>query len=714
MRQVILFFILSSYSTQAQNFFEQYNHIPVSKNGTALNLAWTGGVNTPQFSDIDFNDDGYMDMVIFDRDDENYIPIYHYPYTGPGQYGYEYDPSYIKNFPKTPYWALLKDINLDGKPDLLTSSIGNIRYYKNTSVGSELSFEFIEILKSQRNGGPYIKIFVNNVDIPVFEDVDYDGDIDILTFSSTGTYIELNENISETLGEYDFRVTDKCWGDFSENFSTNDVTLDDPSCMVLQPPMKMQEPLHSGSTVALYDLDNDSDMDIMLGDVSFNNIVQLTNQPVAGKDFMVSKVNNFPISTPIDLTVFPAIYFTDFDNDGAKDMLVSPSSGNDSDSKNSVWFYKNNGTTELPNFVFNKKNALQDQMIDVGRYSKVRLFDYNTDGKMDIIVSAGQIYKPDGLYSSLTLLKNTGTTTNPQFAVETEDFANLESLNLGTQVVPSFGDLDNDGKEDMILGNQDGTLLFFKNNSTTSNPWNFNINSSILSGLDVGNNSTPQIYDLDGDGKKDLIVGNRKGEFSYFRNTGSLTNPSFTLITDFLGELKVGEGSTFGFADFFIHKEGTEDIIYTGSYRDNIHRISNITGNLNGTFTVTDSNVHELGYLRNSSPALYDFNNNGYLDLIVGHIRGGVEYYKGIDELYISLTEISKSQFSISPNPAKETLLIKTNVEWETVVIRDIRGRVILNQPYTESLTISNFNQGLYLITVQKGKQTETLKFNKM
>ena len=132
-----------------------------------------------------------------------------------------FSPEYRESFPKIENWILLEDYDCDGRNDIFTYSTAGISVYKNTS-NLELSFVLKDSLLKNNTSGQHI--YVSPVDIPTVVDIDYDGDIDILTFDIAGGFVHYFKNTSfENYNncEYlEFDFADGCWGDFYEGINT--------------------------------------------------------------------------------------------------------------------------------------------------------------------------------------------------------------------------------------------------------------------------------------------------------------------------------------------------------------------------------------------------------------------------------------------------------------------------------------------------------------
>jgi hypothetical protein len=112
-----------------------------------------------------------------------------------------------------------------------------------------------------------------------------------------------------------------------------------------------------------------------------------------------------------------------------------------------------------------------------------------------------------------------------------------ENLDVGSRATPTLVDWDNDGKTDLAAGAFDGKIHIYLNcGCGGAIPPSFNFSTSLGSfaledGWDLvvpSNRSSPVIIDLDGDGKKDLLTGNTEGQLLFYKNAGTDDKPSFS------------------------------------------------------------------------------------------------------------------------------------------------------------------------------------------
>jgi hypothetical protein len=80
------------------------------------------------------------------------------------------------------------------------------------------------------------------------------------------------------------------------------------------------------------------------------------------------------------------------------------------------------------------------------------------------------------------------------------------------------------------------------------------------------------------------------------------------------------------------------------------------------------------------------------------------------DESSNSVQEIVNNGYTVSPNPVDDLLNISySNNAISRIEIFDISGRKVYNQTYKESVNISSFEKGLYLLKVYDTNEQASL-----
>lgn len=590
---------------------------------------------------------------------------------------------------------------------------------------------------------PYglINLYVSSVDIPALSDVDNDGDMDVVTFASTATFMEYHQNLSmEIYGVPDslvFELKNPCWGNAAENYLSNDYALHVacPYTNVSNPGLAestgdRSPDRHSGSCQLCIDLDGDGDKEFIVGDVSYPNITMLTNGGTPRLANFIARDTAFPSNNSstlaVDLTLFPCAYYLDVNNDGLKDLIVTPNAPNASENFNSQMYYQNTGTNTQPVFQYQQSNFLQDNMIEVGEGAYPVFFDYDNDGLKDLFVGNYGYYAPATFQHKIAQFKNTGTSTVPKFELITRDYDGFDGTHVPlssasyniSNMIPTFGDMDHDGDADMIIGAADGRLHYFQNIAPAGGIADFvltqaNFKNSFGRIIDVGDFAAPQIVDVDNDGYNDLVIGGRSGALTYYHNTGVVAGslPRMDSVTNYFGKLRVNQPAYYtGYSYPFLFKDGGVTKLLCGTQLGYLRMYTNIDGNLNGTFTLTDSTYLGLREGERTAPCGADLNNDGLMDLVIGNYEGGLSYFKGVNSLTTS-NEISASvhwNMEAFPNPSHNILnIVITNDNRSTyqAEIFNMLGQTVFTEHFNSNsftMNTENMKQGIYLCKVSE------------
>ncbi|MBL7924916.1 MAG: VCBS repeat-containing protein, partial [Bacteroidia bacterium] len=200
MRKIITLLVLSMVlglksKSQTLQLFRDTS-VAVYHAGQRLQNPWAGGMNTPVFAEIDLDGDNKMDLIEFDAPSFRLNPFIN---TGvANKASYYYAPEYRSKFPDgLEGWIKTYDYDADGDMDLFSYNGGGISLFRNDfTSGIGLGFTAIAQQLQTHYGGFQTNIYASRVNAPALSDLDNDGDMDILAFSISGSWVEHHENFS--------------------------------------------------------------------------------------------------------------------------------------------------------------------------------------------------------------------------------------------------------------------------------------------------------------------------------------------------------------------------------------------------------------------------------------------------------------------------------------------------------------------------------------
>lgn len=785
---LITLFTMIVYCSFAQHIkFYQSNSIKFLKGANdTLRFPFTGGVNTPLFSNFDFNNDGKLDLFVFDRATSKVLC---FVYTNAG---FVHAPQYELAFPYMESFALAGDYNADNKPDIFTTVVDDLRFaidsnailygpglriLKNTSSGANFSLKQVnpQVKDTGRSGmgfNPPIPINIqprnvatSSVDNMAIGDIDNDGDDDIVNFEGqllSPQFLEnykVNKfNIQYPADSTRFIFRDECWGDmqYAASSGVNKFNLHLRRDQLANCSYRIygKQQKHAGSTMAMLDYNHDGYKDIVYGDVGFNNLILLLNGRginSQGRDSIIAQDSMFPSnSIRANFVLFPAPYFVDINGDGNKDLLVSTNYTVGTPNTNNVWTYLNTGTTAKPVFNYESRSFfMYNNTIDFGSRTVPVVVDVDGDAKKDLLIAtSGNYEQTQNSKDQLVYYRNIGSNAKPVYTLVDSNFLRLTADTPILEMHPTTGDLNGDGKYDLVIGNTNGKLEYYLNTSS-GNVSSFKMQTRNLGNIDVGNNSAPQLFDLNRDGVLDLLVGAKNGTISYFKNIGTRTNPQFSEqpTIDTLGRINTCYGyvSTAGF-DILLQDgyatphacelDGDTNTIemLVGSSVGEIYLYTHVSDTLGKVFKRTDTlfAINDKGRARNvrfgmrSVPVVASLDEDNRADVLIGNLGGGLNFYASVAAPVDTTTtdtnsvdELNKKQFiQVYPNPTNGDITFSTsnmraNMNYEVV---NTIGQLMLNGEvnyYNASHTIdvSNLSSGMYFLRLQNETQQFYARF---
>ncbi|MCB0728947.1 MAG: VCBS repeat-containing protein, partial [Ignavibacteriae bacterium] len=376
-----------------------------------------------------------------------------------------------------------------------------------------------------------------------------------------------------------------------------------------------------------------------------------------------------------------SVSLCDMDKNGKPDLAVT------NFGSNTVSVYTN---ISVPGTINGSSLAAKVDYITGSSPKSVSFGDIDGDGRPDMIVTnSGD--------TSVSVFRNTSTFGNISFA------AKIDFPAGGSPWSVSIGDINGDGKPDLVVANRvSWTVSVIRNTSTSGN-------ISFLPKVDFGTGQSPysvSIGDLDNDGKPDLAVANSASNTaSVFKNTSTSGGVSFAGKVDF----NTG-GSPVSISIGDIDGDGKPDLAVANNSSNNASVLRNVTapGVINsGSFAA------KVDFAAGGAPQIVsigDIDGDGKPDLAIANFTGNtvsvlrnssvpgtvnfaakVDYPTGGQASYVSICDIdgdSKPEVTAT-NYNNTTLSVLRNLSTTASLQTSLsgNGNPITNGSVTPSLT---------------------------
>lgn len=691
-----LFFVLqTSFEAKAQPYTWQINSITVlDEKGAAYQQPFLGGFNIPRPQLVDIDADGDQDLFIQEK--SNQLIFFEHDAAQSG-FPYVLQSTRFQNL-AIGEWYRFADLDGDGDQDLLAEQLFSlVRYYRNDGSAETPLFTLVADTLLDDQNEP---LFADRQNIPNVTDIDCDGQADLFVGRLDGTIRRYELDSFDANGAPRFTLVD-------DRFQDIEIVAEGVGKLVGR---EKHDERHGANTLTFVDLDEDGDQDIIWGDFFEAGLLYLENAGTCEiPDFSMAPIA-FPPNAPLQTSGYNAPAFGDINRDGVLDLLVGVLGGafsSVSNTADNLYFY-----TGVSGLAMEARSTRYLSNLDVGSDAYPVLRDLDGDLDLDLIVS-NSINPQNSETAAAYLFENTGSPTHPVFQ-ETGELLLEPAFNYA----PAFGDLDADGIDDMLVGSWQGPIAWYKKGDAS--PGDFSLVNGALLDVSGGSNTTPALVDLDGDGDLDVVAGEANGTLNYFENTGSSTNPVFGAAIEGWMGIDAGRRSVPVFMDLDV--DGDQDLVL-GSDQDGLQVYQNTGNEVTPVFqldpalldlTLINTAGLDLVDVRRLAPAVADLDADSDLDLIIGTLEGGL--------LYLENTAVASSSerlgydaglhVEIFPQPfsAKATLQVNTDAHKKAVIyVFDVLGRRVLEkqvgniQPGMNSLDIEmeGKSAGVYVISIR-------------
>lgn len=573
-------------------------------------LPLLGGLERPRPQLVDIDGDGDLDLFVQDRPGRMMFFESVPARDGKGE-RWEWQTDRWQDL-EVGEWSRLVDVDGDGDYDLLAESpYSYIRYFRNDGTKQQARMVLAADSLRDATGMP---IFADRQNIPQLADLDCNKRLDLFLGRVDGS-IARYEMLPGKPGEAPrfTLITERFEGIQIIGGEATDDGRPAPGGVPVggaPPPLPS---LHGANTMAVVDVDQDGDVDILWGDFFEPGLLWIRNSGSCTAPSLRETPIPFPSGAPFRTSGYNAPAAADLDGDGDLDLLVGVIGGAYGPNRTSADNLYRLEQTSPGSWVVRTPRALSG--LDIGSESSPALGDLDGDGDLDLLVG-NKLEPGDNRMASLHLYTNAGSRTAPSFRA-----AGAPPFGAGFHFAPTLVDLDGDGDLDLVLGNWRDALQYYRNDGSRKLA-NFVLADSALVKITRGSHTTASFGDLDGDGDLDLLVGEASGAVNYYRNDGSRTAPKFVLLSDEWEGIKAGRRSVPRLAD--LDRDGDLDLVIGNESGQPL--VYRNTGTRQAARFVLEAG--SVDWPAFSAPVFADLDGDGGVDLLMGTASGGLVYLR--------------------------------------------------------------------------------------
>jgi hypothetical protein len=607
---------------------------------TSLSGIDVGWQAKPELMDID--NDGLLDMIVGHDD----VHLYQYEQTDPQSIDFVLQNANflgtINNYSLYPAFA---DIDNDDLLDLLVGTgAGTIQHYEQNAVNS-YSFSLVTDYFNEIN--------VSSQVTPVLYDLDGDNLLDLIVQITSNTVYHYEQQVANSL------IFDETFDEITGLYA---------------------ETTSGTSGIEITDLDGDNKADIILSNYQHLSYFEA----IAPNSLNFEPVNEYYLETD-DYGNVPDI--GDFDQDGSLDMILGNNDG-------LIRVYKEDTAAHYNYHLVSDKIT---NSIDVGLNSCPVVYDLNNDGVLDMLI---------GSKGGKITLYTQDITDTLKFVINNFNFSDINTVPYD-QLSPALVDLDDDGRLDLLIGDYSGHLLYYE--QTDTNAFYFAFVTNNFCSINVASNAAPCFADIDQDGLTDLLIGDQQGKLSRYEQE-SLQSLNFIPVSANFNDIDVGSYSQPAIGD--LNGNGLLDLLIGNLLGEVYYYEQNAPGS--EVFNLISDNFIDAGPDSYTAPALADIDMDGLTDVVIGSKTGGLNLY--LQNLETGIQK-NPGEFGwnlrTGPNPAAEILYIHSDIGLDKVCLYEITGQCISKRTVQSNdleIPVGDFPAGIYFLNIKSEKNSITTK----